>query len=150
MNFLENLTPLGMLEIWGLRISGSSLKDPLALSTGGPSGIDDEMALALYVEATSAFEQAKPVLTHIYARFLPIRSYRYREPGETRLRAAMRHGQASLMLEGRSDQQLSQKLHDDFMDELIKKQRSHPFKLPPRPQEETVEQIVRQVEADLM
>lgn len=150
MNFLEQLTPLGMLEIWGLRVSGSSLKDPLAKSTGGPAGIDDELALALYVESVEGFDQARAILTHIYARFLPIQNYRYREPGETRLRAAMRHGQASQMLEGKSDQQLTQRLHDEFMDKLIKKQREHPFKLPPRPEEVTAEDIVRQIEADLM
>ena len=149
MHDLEKLTPLAMLEIWGLRVSGSSMKNPWIKSTGNPAGIDDEMALALYVEATKGFEQARPVLTHVYARFLPIHSYRYREPGESRLRAAMRHGQASEMLDGKSDQQLAQKLHDDFMDELIKRQREHPFKLPPRPEEQTAEQIVRDVEADL-
>jgi len=149
MSPLEKLTPLAMLEIWGLRVSGGSLKNPLMKSTGNPAGIDDEMALALYVENTEGFEQAKPVLTHVYARFLPISSYRYREPGETRLRAAMRHGQASDMLDGKTDPQLSQKLHDVFMDHLIQKVKQHPFKLPPRPEEETAEQIVRGVEADL-
>jgi hypothetical protein len=149
MHPLEKLTPLGMLEIWGLRVSGSSLKDPLAQSTGGRAGIDDELALALYVEATEGFEQSHPVLTHVYARFLPIQTYRYRQPGETRLRAAMRHGQASQMLDGKSDHQLTQKLHDVFMDALIKKQKQHPFKVPPRPEEVTAESIVQQVEADL-
>jgi hypothetical protein len=149
MHPLEKLTPLGMLEIWGLRVSGASLKDPLAKSTGGRVGIDDELALALYVEGTQGFEQSRSVLAHVYARFLPIASYRYREPGETRLRAAMRHGQASQMLDGNSDAQLAQKLHDDFMDSLIRRQRDHPFKVPPRPEEMTAEEIVQQVEAEV-
>lgn len=149
MHPLEKLTPHGMLEIWGLRVSGTSLKDPLAKSTGGRAGIDDELALALYVEGTPGFEQSRTVLAHVYARFLPIATYRYRGPGETRLRAAMRHGQASQMLDGKSDPQLAQKLHDDFMDALIKKQKSHPFKVPPRPEEITAEQIVQQVDAQV-
>ena len=147
---LEQLTPLGMLEIWGLRVSGTSLKDPLAKSTGCRAGIDDELALVMYIESTEGFEQAREILAHLYARFLPIATYRYRQPGETRLRAAMRHGQASEMLAGKSDSQLAQTLHDDFMDRLIKRQKEHPFKVPPRPEENSAEDIVRQVEADLM
>jgi hypothetical protein len=146
---LESLTPLGMLEIWGLRVSGASLKDPLAKSTGGRAGIDDELALAMYVEATDGFQEARPVLAHVYSRFLPVSGYRYREPGETRLRASIRHGQANLMLEGWTDTAMAQKLHDTFMDLLIKRQREQPFKVPARPEEVTVEQIVAQVEADV-
>ena len=147
---LESLTPLGMLEIWGLRVSGGSLKDPLAKSTGGRAGIDDELALVMYVETTEGFAEARSVIAHVYADFLPISSYRYRQPGETRMRASIRHGQANLLLEGWTDQKLAQKLHDDFMDSLIRRQKAQPFKVPVRQEEETVEQIVAQVEADLM
>ena len=139
-----------MLEIWGLRVSGGSLKDPLGKSTGGRAGIDDELALVMYVETTEGFSEARPVVAHVYADFLPISSYRYRQPGETRMRASIRHGQANLLLEGWSDQRMAQKLHDDFMDSLIKRQKVQPFKVPVRQEEVTVEQIVAQVEADLM
>ena len=139
-----------MLEIWGLRVSGGSLKDPLAKSTGGRAGIDDELALVMYVETTEGFAEARSVIAHAYADFLPISSYRYRQPGETRMRASIRHGQANLLLDGWSDQKMAQKLHDDFMDSLIKRQKTQPFKVPVRQEEETVEQIVAQVEADLM
>ena len=135
-HFLETLTPLGMLEIWGLRVSGGSLKDPLAKSTGGRAGIDDELALAMYVETTECFSEARPVLAHVYAAFLPIASYRYRQPGETRMRAAIRHGQANLLLDRWSDARMTQKLHDDFMDALIKRHRNQPFKVPIRNEED--------------
>jgi hypothetical protein len=139
-----------MLEIWGLRVSGGSLKDPLAKSTGGRAGIDDELALVMYLEAIEGFETARPVLAHIYSNFLPIESYRYRQPGETRMRAAIRHGQANLLLDGWPDSRMTQKLFNDFLDALIRHQRDKPFKVPARPEEITVEQIVAQVEADLM
>lgn len=149
MHRLESLSPLGMLQEWGLRVSGGGYTDPLRKAVGGSLGIDDEMALAMWVEATEGFETSRPVLTHVYVRFLPVENYRYREPGETRLRAAIRHGQAHLMLEGWKDTALGQKLHDDFMDALIRRQRENPFKVPPRPEESTIETIVAAVESEV-
>ena len=143
---LEKLTPEGMLGIWGLRVAGGSFRDPLRRSMGGIAGLDDEMAMVHYVESTEGFEASRPVLAHVYSEFLPVSMYRYRQPGETRMRAAIRHGQAHLLLEGWKDADLAQRLHDDFMDALVRKAKATPFKLPRRPEEVTTEDIVAEVE----
>lgn len=52
-----------VLEAWGLRVSGASLKNPLKESTGGnSSALDDEFQAMQRVERMPGYSRAKPVL----------------------------------------------------------------------------------------
>ena len=81
-----------MLERWGLRIIGGSLKNPLRISTGGEAMMDDDLRLVAYIESTPGFERAAPVLRHRYSNGMPLESFRIQLPGENRDRALLRLG----------------------------------------------------------
>ena len=71
-----------LLEIWGLRVSGASLKHPFRTSTGEEPGIDDELAAVRYVERVKGFAEARPVLVHVHVDGGRLREFRVRAPGE--------------------------------------------------------------------
>lgn len=146
---LEQLTAKQMLEIWGLRVSGGSMKDPLAKSTGGKAGPDDELALVYYVEATPGFFEAQSVLLHKYAHFKPLAQYRYRRPGESLFGASCRHGQAHLAKAGMNELALTKALHKKFVYALIAKMAEKPFMVPRVVVELTPEQIAAQVASEV-
>ena len=146
---LEQLTAKEMLEIWGLRVSSGSMKDPLAKSTGGKAGPDDELALVLYVETVPGFFEAQPVLLHKYAHFKPLATYRYRRPGETLFGAASRHGQAQLARAGMDELALTKALHRKFAANLVAKLTEKPFMVPRAVIELTPSQIAAQVSSEV-
>jgi hypothetical protein len=144
---LERQLPLQMLETWGLRIRGSSLKDPNEAASGESITVDDELALCMYVESTDGFFYSRPVLRHVFVEFLPIASYRYVGPGETAWQASLRHGQVELYarlttLEKLKDREavarLAQALHDSFLKALTAKTVLTPFRVPDRQPEARV------------
>lgn len=79
-----------MLQVWGLRITGASLKNPLHLATGGSSGYDEDWEATCYVQRVPGYERAYPVLVHVHAEFQPVEIFRVCEPGETLMRALLR------------------------------------------------------------
>jgi hypothetical protein len=79
---VPNLTAKVALDIWALRVSGGSLKNPLHASTGEGSGVDDEQSLADYVEETPGFGQARTVLYQIHAEHKPISRVWLQRPNE--------------------------------------------------------------------
>jgi hypothetical protein len=75
--------PDRMLETWGLRISGASLKSPFKVSTGGEPAIDDDLAAVRYVERLKGFVDARPVLAHVHIYGRSLSEFPLRQPGES-------------------------------------------------------------------
>jgi hypothetical protein len=81
-----------MLELWGLRVSGDSLKCPMRLSTGGEASIDDDLAAVRYVESIRGFAEARPVLVHVHVNGGEPNTFLLRLPGEPLSSAVSRLG----------------------------------------------------------
>jgi hypothetical protein len=143
---LEHLDARGMLEVWGRRVSGGSLKDPLKLSTGSCRGTDDESALVLYVEMTFGFELVRPVLVHVFAEGRSLSSYAFRQVGESRVAAAMRHGRGCRISDGWSDLEIADDALRSFMRRLGRKIKRRPFRIPRSVEDVPPEQIAAEAE----
>lgn len=117
------------LEIWGLRVSGGSLKSPgMRERINGSESVDDELALMRYVESTDGFFEARPVLLHKFANGLPIETFQMRGPGETRFLAL--HRLRWLPYVDEADRDIPQQVVDDFTWSLDRRLIDHPF-VPP-------------------
>lgn len=117
-----------MLERWGLRVCGGSLKSPIRMSTGGEAGIDDDLFLVEYVETTTGFGRARPVLLHRYAHGRPFSSFQLRQPGEPRSRALIRWGWFDMV--GFRDSDIPKRIVEEFETFLAERMRISPF-VPP-------------------
>lgn len=118
-----------MLDIWALRITGGSFTNPCTPRQGGGEGVDNELAIVAYVEATQGFQSARPVLAwvHIEAKGDP-HGFPMRGPGETLLKALLRRGWAKHL--GTKD--IPAFVYFEFVRELARKLRENPF-IPPAP-----------------
>lgn len=114
-----------MMERWGLRIVGGSLKNPLRTSTGGAAMLDDDLRLVDYVESTSGYARAAPVLKHIYSEGGTLAAFRLRLPGETREHALIRHGWFDLV--GMRDAQIPSRIAGEFRRALARRLREQPY-----------------------
>jgi hypothetical protein len=114
-----------MLERWGLRIVGGTLKSPLRVSTGGEAMLDDDLRLVDYVESTSGYDRAAPVLKHIYSEGRTFGEFRLRLPGETREHALLRWGWFDLV--GLRDAVIPARIDLEFRRELRRRLREQPY-----------------------
>lgn len=71
----EGWSAIHVLEAWGLRTTGRSLKDPLKEATGGYSGADDEWEAKRLVEELPGFWTARPALHWVYVEGQPIAEF---------------------------------------------------------------------------
>jgi hypothetical protein len=120
-----------MLQIWGLRATGGSLKSPIKRSTGGEAQQDDELAVALYVQSTPGFATARPVLRRIYCEGRTANGDWWRGPGESLGRAALRLGWGRY-LGIVAMKEIPMEVHADFMHGLEQRLIDSPFRLPER------------------
>jgi hypothetical protein len=86
-----------LLQVWGLRIGGASLGNPVRLFNRGErlgdvSGLDDEMQALMFVESTQGFLLSRPILRHVYCEYQPVHTFRLLLPGEGLQEALMRLG----------------------------------------------------------
>ena len=124
-----NWTAEFLLSVWGLR-QGKALRDPCRVSTGGVAGPDDEWQAMRYVETTPGFDRYRPVLAWVYVQCKPASLFRVRGPGETLPRALLSNGWAHLLV--RSETEMGQILHDEFLQLLRRRLIDHAF-IPFRP-----------------
>lgn len=124
---LKELGAQELLERWGLRIVGGPLRSSLKVSTGGESGIDDDLRIVDYVESTPGFMRAVPVLKHVFSEGLSVSSFRVRRPGEPLSRALVRQGWFDLarIAEGR----IARRILDEYLDELEVRLSNQPLRL---------------------
>jgi hypothetical protein len=129
------LTVHEMLERWGLRVTGGTLKNPIRTSTGGDPLPDDDLALVSYIRGTEGYDRAAPILSHRYSLGLPSGRFRVRNPGETLARALMRLGWFDLA--GLPEREIPRRVLREFRDALADRMRSDPYRppsaLPPLP-----------------
>lgn len=128
-----------MLEAWGLRTSGGSLRNPLKLSTGGSGGCDEEWQAMRYVEAVKGYERSLPVLRWVYVQGQPIETFRLRGPGEPLMRALVRNEWASYIDFPAGN--IPDAVLSDFIDNLEKALARRPFTPIHEPEEEDAEMI---------
>lgn len=114
-----------LLERWGLRVCGGTLKSPYRVSTGGEEGVDDDLRLVAFVEATEGFSRAKPVLLHRFARGEAPESFTWRRPGEDFRRALIRLGWFDMV--GLPERRVARKVLEEFEDRLANRVRGEPF-----------------------
>ncbi|HWD40083.1 MAG TPA: hypothetical protein VG944_14635 [Fimbriimonas sp.] len=153
-------TPQLLLERWGLRTVGTSLKGPIqpALSKGDP-GVDVDLAIMIYVESVPGYKIAKPVLYHVYAEGKSIYDFRLLEPGETIFQAVvlrLEWGRELLKAdawgkEGESPDpwELPRLILKNFRDALADKVREHPFCEPVASQEPCSAEVAHAIAADV-
>lgn len=101
-----------MLERWGLRVCGGTLKNPMKLSTGGEPSPDDDLRLVDYVESTPGFERARPALQWRFVQGKPFSSFQLCRPGESRSLALIRLGWFGLI--GLPDAKIPEKIVKEF------------------------------------
>lgn len=121
----KQLTVDEMLERWGLRVVGGSLKSPWRISTGGEAGWDDDLRLVDYVESTPGFERAAPILRHRFSEGRSLESFRVSLPGESRARALIRLGWFDL--NGLADAAIPGRVLEDFVSLLNRRMAETPF-----------------------
>lgn len=121
----KQLTVRQMLERWGLRVCGGTLKSPLKISTGGEPAADDDLRLVDYVESIPGFDRARPVLQHRFVNGLPLQTFRLRHPGETRPLALIRLGWFGLI--GLPDARIPDQILKEFEEALAERMRISPF-----------------------
>jgi hypothetical protein len=130
-----------MLEAWGLRACGGSLKNPLNLSTGGATGTDENWQAKQYVEGVTGFSLARPVLVWVFAQGLDVAAFRLRQPGESLTQALKRLGwQDYVMLPAA---RIALEVLRDFEVELGEALEERPFTPMFEPEEEDAESIAR-------
>jgi len=115
-----------MLERWGLRVIGGTLKSPVRTSTGGEAALDDDLFLVDYVQGTPGFERAAPVLRHLYSSGLPLNSFRLCLPGEDRGRALIRQGWFDLV--GLPDSEIPWRVLEEFEASLLARMGEAPYR----------------------
>jgi hypothetical protein len=117
-----------MLERWGLRVIGGTLKNPLRTSTGGEAVLDDDLFLVAYVEGTEGFERAGPVLRHRYSAGLGLDRFRVRLPGESLTRALLRFGWFDLREV--PERKIPERVLDEFRTALAARMAADPYRPP--------------------
>lgn len=125
----SRLVALQILHRWGLRISGSSLKDPTKRATGGHVGIDDDQLLVEFVESTPKFRVARPVLVHRYVHGLELSDFRLNRPDESKDAACYRLGWGSLTVLPKV--KIIEHVHDHFVNSLVERLEEIPQGGPP-------------------
>jgi ABC-type dipeptide/oligopeptide/nickel transport system permease subunit len=105
---------------------GGPLRSSLKVSTGGESGLDDDLRIVDYVESTPGFLRAVPVLKHVFSEGLSVSSFQVRRPGESLSRALVRLGWFDLarIAEGR----IAQRILDEFVEALEVRLSKQPFR----------------------
>ncbi len=136
-----------MLEIWGLRSCGSSLKNPLKPSTWGGRGSDDELVIVDYVESVPGFGLAKEALVWVFRYGNDPTAFPLVRPGETCATSLIRR-QWGMHL-GRARQAVCGAVVREFMGLLEERIKQGPPVFPiDLPEEEAeVEAIVASVQA---
>lgn len=109
--------PYRMLEWWGLRETGGSLKDPTKKSNGGKASEDDEEAAMIYVQTTPNFRVARPVLAHVHIEGLPLCDFVVRGPGERLTPALLRRSWWQLV--GIRENLIAEAIYTGFVEILI-------------------------------
>lgn len=118
-------TPSRMLEVWGLRVSGGSLKTPYKVSGGGESGLDDEWQAKSYMERVPGFDLARPVLVWVYAEGRDASDFPLRRPGESFASALKRLGWGDYLMVGSA--RVALEVLRDFEVELHEALAERPF-----------------------
>lgn len=137
----KSWTVQAMLEAWGLRVCGVSLKNPLALSAGGSSGADYEWQAMRYVESVTGFDMARPVLSWVYSHGLPVERYQLCRPGESKAQALKRLGWQDYVMVPAP--KIPEAVLSDFWVEMEDALADRPFVPYEMPEAETVERIVQ-------
>lgn len=114
-----------LLDTWGLRVCGSSFRDPVVRSQGDLAGSDDELQAVYYVESTAGFDLARPVLRWKHVEFRRLVDFPLRHPGETLLRALLRYGWAGCIADRPIETPI--KVYNAFFDALSERCRTSPF-----------------------
>ncbi|WP_025229103.1 hypothetical protein [Fimbriimonas ginsengisoli] len=127
---------VNLLELWGLRTIGSSLKSAgLRQYSGGSAGVDVAEYAMRYVEETAGFDSAHPVLLHVYGHGLPASTFFYRGPGEMLSRALIRMGWFGFI--GTAEREIPSLVERKFVEGLTERLAIQPFHVPEPPTEES-------------
>jgi len=105
-----------MLEWWGLRESGGSLKNPVKKSTGGDPAEDDEKAAMVFVQTTQFFRVARPILAHVHIEGKQLDEFVIRMPGERLKQSLLRLGWWQLC--GVREERIADCLYEGFYEVL--------------------------------
>lgn len=122
------MTPIQLLELWGLRCGAPLKTAGLGTQKGEGEGFDETLVAVRYVESTHEFELCREVLVHRYVHGLNLESFRVAGPGEQLTRALYRRQWGFVL--GAPPKDVAGKILDRFIDNLIERMRREPFIVP--------------------
>jgi len=118
-----------MLEIWGMRVTGGTLKSVgQREAAGGESGVDEAQLIARYVEETEHFDTSRPVLIHRFGFGRSEAEFRYRQPGEPLSQALIRLGWFCFL--GVPQREIPGLVLARFVDRLASRLQEDPYVVP--------------------
>lgn len=125
----QDWTPERLLQVWSCRQFGS-MSDPSRVSgTGGKATTDDEQQASFYVEQTPGFNNCREVLSWVYCDFKDVRKFRPTEPGKIlTVDQAFRKGWGFIEF-GTPETLIGQTVLNHFMNALVERCRTQPFKV---------------------
>jgi hypothetical protein len=115
-----------LLELWGLRISGGTLRSVgLRPRSGEEPGVDEVMVVVRYVESTTGFERAKDALVWVYCRGREASEFPVVGPGQTLGAALLRRGWGMHL--GKPRREVAPAVVEEFRRELEKRLVAQPM-----------------------
>lgn len=125
----DDWTPERLLQTWAARQYGA-MSDPSRVhGTGGRATTDDEQQASFYVEQTPGFGPCREVLSWVYCKFKDPLKFRPSEPGEILTVDQLFRKGLGFIAFNCPETLIGQKVLDHFMDSLVSRMRTQPFRV---------------------